>query len=352
MSTINDQRFHHAGRAESLMGILSSMYGVKDEGLLVAIAALGEAAAACGELLSNTPVFHERKHAGTQNASGDDQLVLDIECDKAVFEAIEKCGVYAMACSEETPVETPIKTSPVVSADMQQYTIGFDPLDGSSIIDANFAIGGIYGLWKSKTGLMGLTGRDQIASAVSMFGPRTTLAIALTPEARDQSQDDVIAGEGKAFEVTLVNNRKEWVVTQSELRIEENGKAFAPGNLRATNDNAKYKKMVEHWTAERYTLRYSGGMVPDVYHILIKGKGVFANVSSEKAKAKLRLVYEVAPVGLLVELAGGKAVHESMQPITSVLDVKIEDLDQRLGTCMGSSKEVDKYCQFMFGDSS
>jgi sedoheptulose-bisphosphatase len=40
-------------------------------------------------------------------------------------------------------------------------------------------------------------------------------------------------------------------------------------------------------------------MVPDVYHILIKSEGIFANVSSEKSKAKLRLVYEVAPISLL-----------------------------------------------------
>jgi len=305
---------------------------------------LNVAAAECGALLSDAPVIHEHKHAGTRNASGDDQLVLDIECDNAVFEAVRKCGVYAMACSEETPVETPIEGP---DGEVQQYTLGFDPLDGSSIIDANFAIGGIFGLWKSKTGLMGLTGRDQIASAVSMYGPRTTLAIALAAGAR-QSDD----GKGCVFEVTLVEGRAKWKVTQSEIWLEKVGKVFAPGNLRATNDNINYQRLVNHWITERYTLRYSGGMVPDVYHIFIKGKGVFANVSSEKARAKLRLVYEVAPIGLLVELAGGRAIHESMQPVTCVLDIKIEDLDQRLGLCLGSADEVEKYCKFMFEPNS
>lgn len=55
----------------------------------------------------------------------------------------------------------------------------------------------------------------------------------------------------------------------------------------------------------RYTLRYTGGMVPDVYHILVKNKGVFSNVASTAAKAKLRLLYECAPIALLVEAAGG-----------------------------------------------
>lgn len=39
---------------------------------------------------------------------------------------------------------------------------------------------------------------------------------------------------------------------------------------RATADNEKYRDLVNWWIAERYTLRYTGGLVPDVYHIFIK----------------------------------------------------------------------------------
>lgn len=59
------------------------------------------------------------------------------------------------------------------------------------------------------------------------------------------------------------------------------------------------------YLSKRYQLRYTGGMVPDVYHILIKNKGVFSNVASAAAKAKLRLLYECAPIALLIEAAGG-----------------------------------------------
>jgi len=43
----------------------------------------------------------------------------------------------------------------------------------------------------------------------------------------------------------------------------------------------------------QYQLRYTGGMVPDVNQIMVKGKGVFVNAESKAAKAKLRLLYEV-----------------------------------------------------------
>lgn len=137
---------------------------------------------------------------------------------------------------------------------------------------------------------------------------------------------------------------------------------YTSGNLRATGDNPSYKQLVNYWIDNSYTLRYSGGLVPDVYHILTKvvivlsmglcvfinvcigvflyiyiymlntcitktytplsffspsplaptlqtshtqGEGVISNASSRKAKAKLRLLFEAAPIALIVEAAGG-----------------------------------------------
>ena len=75
---------------------------------------------------------------------------------------------------------------------------------------------------------------------------------------------------------------------------------FSPGNLRATFDNAAYERLLSHYIGEKYTLRYTGGMVPDVFQIIVKEKGVFTNVSSPSTKAKLRILFEVAPLALLV----------------------------------------------------
>ena len=62
----------------------------------------------------------------------------------------------------------------------------------------------------------------------------------------------------------------------------------------------RYEKLVSYWIGEKYTLRYTGGMVPDVFQIIVKEKGVFSNVTSPSTKAKLRILFEVAPLGLLV----------------------------------------------------
>jgi len=321
-------------RVKCLASILAEKYGVSNHSLVVAIAALGEATSNVSTILSN---YVEHAYAGSQNSSGDDQLILDIQCDKAVFAAIRMSGVFCIAASEETPVETNVAESSRIKENM--FSVGFDPLDGSSIIDANFSVGSIYGIWPGK-GICNKTGRDQVASAVALYGPRTTLCIAI-PAISTTLNKDI------ALEVTLVNERTEWKVSRESIILQPQGRIFAPGNLRASNDNEKYNNLIQHWIKERYTLRYSGGMVPDVCHILAKSQGVFSNVSSIKARAKLRLLYEVAPIGLLIECAGGATTHESYD--SSVLDVRIDNIDKKLGACFGSAEEVAKYKEFMFG---
>ena len=83
---------------------------------------------------------------------------------------------------------------------------------------------------------------------------------------------------------------------------------FSPGNLRAVTENEEYKKIVDRWISKGYTLRYTGGLVPDVAQIFIKGHGVFCNVASKSNKAKLRVLYEVAAMGYLFEKAQGKTI--------------------------------------------
>jgi sedoheptulose-bisphosphatase len=58
------------------------------------------------------------------------------------------------------------------------FSVAFDPLDGSSIVDTNFTVGTIFGVWPGEK-LIGVTGRDQVAAAVGVLGPRTTYVLAL-----------------------------------------------------------------------------------------------------------------------------------------------------------------------------
>merc|ERR1711918_205918 len=80
---------------------------------------------------------------------------------------------------------------------------------------------------------------------------------------------------------------------------------------------------------EKYQLRYTGGMVPDVNQIMVKGKGVFVNPASPAAKAKLRLLYEVAPIGYIIEKA--------------VLDLVVKETEDRTQVAYGCASEVERF---------
>ena len=215
----------------------------------------------------------------------------------------------------------------------QGYSVAFDPLDGSSIVDTNFSVGTIFGVWPGAK-LTGITGRQQSAAGMGIYGPRTVYCIALK--------------EAPGCHEFLLQDDGKWLHVKETTQIGE-GKLFSPGNLRATFDNPNYEKLVNFWIGEKYTLRYTGGMVPDVFQIIVKEKGVFSNVTSPSTKAKLRLVFEVAPLALLMEKAGGWSSGDGKQ--MSALDIPVTAIDQRTQVCYGSKDEVRRFEEYMYGSA-
>jgi len=208
-----------------------------------------------------------------------------------------------------------------------KFCICWDPLDGSSIVDNNWAVGTILGIWPESTGILGATGRDQVASMVALYGPRTTVFVTL---------DDGV------YEFTYgATGIDGWICSRDKIEIAQESKIFAPANMRAAQDLPAYDKLIKHWMTNRYTLRYTGGLVPDICQQFTKRQGVFANPTSESSPAKLRLAFEAAPFGLLVEKAGGKTSNGIDG--ASILDTTITGIDQRTPLCIGSAKEVDRF---------
>merc|ERR1711904_301402 len=271
---------------------------------------------------------------GSSNTFGDQQLSVDVIADEIMWNTCKKSKTVKFGASEEEPVVK--MTNPD-----GEFTICWDPLDRSSIVDNNWAVGTMIGIWGSKSGtgddgLIGATGRDQVTSLVALYGPRTTVLVALDDGVYEFSYGCTPEG------CQLPDGTYEpWICSRSKIEISPDCKIFSPANMRAAQEVPGYRKLIDHYMSTRYTLRYSGGLVPDVYQQFTKQQGVFSNPTSSGSPAKLRLAFEAAPFGLLVEQAGGK----TSDGVTggSVLDVKIEQVDQRTALCIGSSNEVDRF---------
>lgn len=252
----------------------------------------------------------------TSNASGEDQLKLDVLSDQILTEQLEHSELVALCCSEEQ--DEPIR----FPAPRGKYTVAYDPLDGSSLVDANLTIGSILGIWSGNE-LMGKTGRQMEAAAYAIYGPRVELVVAL---------------RGKGVFVFEMNDVGEFMLTERDIQIKPTTKYLGPGNLRATAVNPKYMALIQKYIEEQRTLRYSGGMVPDLHHILKKKEGIFTYPGCAKhPNGKLRLAFECAPFAFIFNEAGGSALTTDGQDI---LDIPITEPHQRTPIFIGSKDEV------------
>jgi fructose-1,6-bisphosphatase I len=212
-----------------------------------------------------------------ENSSGETQLQLDIQCDMIIEEEFSKVpSVHTIASEEKTHEELLHKDG--------KYFIAYDPLDGSSLVDVNLSVGSIFGIYEGEFGAA-----KMVASCYIVYGPRVEMVFA----------------ENKTKLYLLQAGEFEFV---KEIRLNEKGKLNAPGGTQQ-NWEPYHKEMVDALFAEGYRLRYSGGMVPDLHQILLKGGGLFSYpATSDKPDGKLRRLFEVFPFAYIYEKSGGEAI--------------------------------------------
>ncbi|KAI0415181.1 sedoheptulose-1,7-bisphosphatase [Xylaria grammica] len=280
---------------------------------------------------------HSVEQAGSQNVFGDAQLNVDVLAERFFREELAACPAVVAASSEEDPVEVSTGTA----QEAEVYAVAFDPLDGSSIIAPNWAVGSILGVWEGPSALRQHP-RQQIAAVLGVYGPRTTAVIAVRVPGREHAAVCVEVGISDAA-------GSSYEIIRSDVRLAEGSKTryFAPANLRAASEDPRYMGLVTRYIAERYTLRYSGGLVPDVVHALVKGHGVYLSPVTAGSKAKLRRAFELLPVALVVECAGGQAIDPADgRPI---LETPLNDLDETAGLVCGTTEEVERVKAALLG---
>ncbi len=222
--------------------------------------------------------FDDTGYSNDSNATGDTQLTLDIKSDIIVEEEFRKIPSIKEIISEEKEYKTPLHVE-------GHYLVGYDPLDGSSLIDVNLSVGSIFGIYEDD-----YSGPNLIASVYVVYGPRVELVIA-TDKVR----------------MYRLNKKNDFVYIK-DIVLNQKGYLKAPGSTQMCWE-PKHKKLVDDIFKDGYRLRYSGGMVPDLHQILLKGGGLFSYPStSDVPKGKLRLIFEVLPYAFIFEKAGGQAI--------------------------------------------
>lgn len=264
------------------------------------------------------------------NTSGDIVKKLDVFADETIFKAMDHGGHVCVMASEENEDILHIPDE----YDAGKYVLLYDPLDGSSNIDANITIGSIFSIFKrvSTRGKGTLQdclqpGYKQVAAGYIIYGSSTIFVYS--------------TGRG-VHGFTLDPSVGEFLLSHENIRIPSRGKIYSlnEGNYCNWDDGMQryiqYLKESDKATSRPYSLRYIGTMVGDAHRTLLYG-GIFAYPGDKKnPQGKLRLMYECNPMAFIIEQAGGK----SSDGTKSILQVQPTSLHQHTPVFLGSTEDV------------
>lgn len=261
--------------------------------------------------------------AGTSNLYGEEQLALDVLSDRIIRKRLQHSGVVCNIASEEMEEIFQVSSNP-----HGMFSVAYDPLDGSSLVDVNLAVGTIVGIYQGCDLLQ--SGRKMVGALYILYGPRVSLVYSV--------------GKG-VFEFTM-NQLMEFTLSREHIRMQPSGDIYSPGGLRKKYCDTN-ERFIRYLEAKGSKLRYSGGFVPDINQVLIKGKGVFMYPALiDSPQGKLRLLFELNPMAFLIEQAGGAATNGEIP----ILDIVPESLDQRSPIYIGCRDDVEKAREFLNGN--
>jgi fructose-1,6-bisphosphatase I len=268
---------------------------------------------------------------GTINVQGESVKKLDVFANEQFIAALSAGGETCAVASEENEELVHIDSKVSKNA---KYIVCVDPLDGSSNIDVNVAIGTIFSIYRrtSFSGQVGeadylQSGKDQVASGYVIYGSSTMLVYT--------------TGKGvNGF--TLDPSIGEFCLSHPDMKCPSNGTIYSinEGNYVHFPDGVKqyikYCQVEDLKTHRPFSSRYIGSLVADFHRNLLKG-GIFIYPSTLKSpKGKLRLLYECNPLAFIIEQAGGKASNGFQR----ILDLRPESLHQRTPLFIGSKDMV------------
>jgi fructose-1,6-bisphosphatase I len=279
--------------------------------------------------------------ADSTNQSGDDVKKLDMFAHEWIFRALDHTGRVCVMASEEAAEILPIPDR----FPCGKYALLFDPLDGSSNIDANVPIGTIFSIHrKVSKGDRGTIedclqpGFKQVAAGYVLYGTSTILVYT--------------TGTGVAG-FTLDPSLGEFLLSHPDIKTPRRGKIYSVNEQSTVSWDERTRAYVE-WlkqedkaTNRPRSSRYIGSLVADFHRNLLYG-GLFMYPGSKKApNGKLRVLYEAAPLAFIAERAGGLATDGKQR----ILDIVPTELHQRTPLFIGSPDDVREAESFLGGSN-
>nr|QGW58457.1 chloroplast fructose-1,6-bisphosphatase 1 [Camellia oleifera] len=323
--------------------------GVIDAELTIVMSSISMACKQIASLVQRASISNLTGVQGAVNIQGEDQKKLDVVSNEVFSSCLRSSGRTGIIASEEEDVPVAVEESY-----SGNYIVVFDPLDGSSNIDAAVSTGSIFGIYSPNDECLADVGDDDSTldkieqrCIVNVCQPGSNLLAAGYCMYSSSIIFVLSIGNG-VFAFTLDPMYGEFVLTQENIQIPKSGKiySFNEGNYQLWDD--KLKKYIDDLkdpgpSGKPYSSRYIGSLVGDFHRTMLYG-GIYGYPSDKKSKnGKLRLLYECAPMSYLAEQAGGKGSDGHVR----VLDIQPTEIHQRVPLYIGSTEEVEKLEKYL-----
>jgi fructose-1,6-bisphosphatase I len=308
---------------------------------------------------------------GETNIQGEDQKKLDVITNDLLKRALRFTGRIGVLASEEEDEPVDLTASiddrqtagpEIIIEEGEKYVAVFDPLDGSSNVDAGIPTGTIIGVYEHDEtcyidpSLMDDDRSDQEAQCLANTLQPGTNLVASAYCLYSSSTFFVLTLGCGVYMFTLDENIGEFVLSKPNLKIPNKSNIYSFNEANIDMWDEPMRQTVEAWrngrgvTGARFSSRYVGSMVADVHRTLLYG-GVFGYPADSKNKnGKLRLLYEGAPMSFIMEQAGGVSTTGTQR----VMEISPHVVHQRVPIVMGSKVNVqeviDAYATFCSGN--
>ena len=267
--------------------------------------------------------------AGAVNVQGEEQMKLDVFANESMKSALHQAGRVCVMASEEDDEPTLF-----ADTDGARYAVLIDPLDGSSNIDVNGAVGTIFSIYRRVSEDRPCVedvlqpGNKQVAAGYVMYGSSVMLVYTTGSGVHGFTLDPTIG---------------EFVLSHENLTIRPTGVYLSVNESNFYRWSRGMQLAVRAFHGEQpeamkaKNSRYIGSLVADFHRNLIAG-GIFLYPGDTRnPNGKLRLSYEANPMALIAEQAGGAATNG----VDRILDIQPTELHQRTPLVIGSKQDVE-----------
>ncbi len=277
---------------------------------------------------------------GEVNVQGEEVKKLDEFANDVIFKALDHTGHLCGMASEEEEDFIPIPDRFPTG----KYCVMYDPLDGSSNIDANVSVGTIFSIHRKvsdhERGCVEdclQAGTRQVAAGYVVYGSSTMLVYT--------------TGNG-VHGFTLEPSIGEFLLSHPHMRIPTPGQRIYSCNegnyVRWSEEQRRFVdhlKGIDGENDKPFSSRYIGSLVADFHRNLLYG-GLFMYPADVKSPhGKLRLLYEAAPLAMIAEHAGGRASDGTQR----ILDIVPTELHERTPLYIGTAEYVAEAERYLAG---